>query len=132
MSVQLWGLRKRGDFCDVVIRVQGTTVKCHKLVLVACSDYFASMFNTSHQFRENREGLSEVSLEADIYQVTIYATNIFPYSSYTTYTRGSPWRWSRVFSTTSTTGDSSPKCSPHKYNQSLTSTDSPTFGKWRS
>ena len=72
MSVQLWGLRKRGDFCDVVIRVQGTSVKCHKLVLVACSDYFASMFNTSHQFRENREGLSEVSLEADIYQVTIY------------------------------------------------------------
>ena len=105
MSVQLWGLRKRGDFCDLVIRVQGTAVKCHKLVLVACSDYFASMFNTSHQFRENREGLSEVSLEADIYQVTIYATNIFPYSSYTTYTRGSPWRWSRVFSTTSTTGD---------------------------
>ena len=79
MSVQLWGLRKRGDFCDVVIRVQGTTVKCHKLVLVACSDYFASMFNTSHQFRENREGLSEVSLEADIYQVTIYATYILPY-----------------------------------------------------
>ena len=77
MSVQLWGLRKRGDFCDVVIRVQGTTVKCHKLVLVACSDYFASMFNTSHQFRENREGLSEVSLEADIYQVTIYATYIY-------------------------------------------------------
>ena len=67
MSVQLWGLRKRGDFCDVVIRVQGTTVKCHKLVLVACSDYFASMFNTSHQFPENRKGLSEVSLEADIY-----------------------------------------------------------------
>ena len=132
MSVQLWGLRKRGDFCDVVIKVQGTTVKCHKLVLVACSDYFASMFNTSHQFRENREGLSEVSLEADIYQVTIYATYILPHIPYTTYTRGSPWRWSRVFSTTSTMGDSSLKCSPHKYNPSLTSTDSPTSGRWRS
>ena len=68
MSIQLWGMRKRGDFCDVVIRVQGRAVRCHKVVLVASSDYFASMFNTSHQFRENREGLSEVSLEADIYQ----------------------------------------------------------------
>ena len=68
MSSQLWGMRKRGDFCDVVIRVQGSAVRCHKVVLVASSDYFASMFNTSHQFRENREGLSEVSLEADIYQ----------------------------------------------------------------
>ena len=82
MSVQLWGLRKRGDFCDLVIKVQGTSVKCHKLVLVACSDYFASMFNTSHQFRENREGLSEVSLEADIYQVTIYAIYITIYHIY--------------------------------------------------
>ena len=131
MSVQLWGLRKRGDFCDLVIRVQGTTVKCHKLVLVACSDYFASMFNTSHQFRENREGLSEVSLEADIYQVTIYATYIY-ILPYTTYTRGSPWRWSRVSYTTSTTEDSSLKCSPHKYNLSQTSTDLLTSGKWRS
>jgi len=68
LSSNLWAMRKRADFCDVIVRVQGREVRCHKVVLVAASDYFSSMFNTSHQFKENREGLSEVSLEADIYQ----------------------------------------------------------------
>ena len=67
LTCHLWAMKKRGDFCDVNVRVQGRAVKCHKVVLVASSDYFSSMFNMSHQFRENREGISEVSLEADIY-----------------------------------------------------------------
>ena len=32
------------------------------------SDYFASMFNINHKFIENKEGISEVPLEADIYE----------------------------------------------------------------
>lgn len=30
LTTELWAMRRRGDFCDVNVRVQGRAVKCHK------------------------------------------------------------------------------------------------------
>lgn len=31
-------------FCDVTLAVEGATLKCHKIVLAACSNYFQNIF----------------------------------------------------------------------------------------
>ena len=31
-------------FCDVTLAVEGASLKCHKMVLAACSDYFQNLF----------------------------------------------------------------------------------------
>ena len=31
-------------FCDVTLAVDGASLKCHKMVLAACSDYFQNLF----------------------------------------------------------------------------------------
>ena len=31
-------------FCDVTLAVDGASIKCHKMVLAACSSYFQNLF----------------------------------------------------------------------------------------
>ena len=31
-------------FCDVTLAVEGASLKCHKMVLAACSSYFQNLF----------------------------------------------------------------------------------------
>lgn len=37
-------LRKRGLFCDAVLNVDNRDFPIHRVILAACSDYFAAMF----------------------------------------------------------------------------------------
>ncbi|XP_035253424.1 kelch-like protein 10 [Anguilla anguilla] len=47
-------LRLDGRFCDVVIRVEGFTMKAHKIVLCACSSYFRALFTGNFNNSQKR------------------------------------------------------------------------------
>ncbi len=42
--------RKRGQLCDVVVKVGGREFPAHRVVLAASSDYFDAMFSSGVSF----------------------------------------------------------------------------------
>ncbi|XP_045207782.2 kelch-like protein 24 [Mercenaria mercenaria] len=62
--------QRSGLHCDVTIRVQGVSFKCHKAILCAVSPYFTAMF--AHDMKESRE--SEVTFhetKADVFELLL-------------------------------------------------------------
>lgn len=48
-------MRKAEKLCDVVIEVDKTTIKAHRVILAACSPYFHAMF--SRPMKESQQGI---------------------------------------------------------------------------
>lgn len=52
----LGNLKLDGDFVDVTLSCEGKSIKCHKVVLSACSDYFRDVFKVSADSITNISG----------------------------------------------------------------------------
>lgn len=45
------------DFTDAVVKVEDSEFRVHKFILATHSEYFKSVFTTTHEFQENRSGI---------------------------------------------------------------------------
>ncbi|XP_066272677.1 kelch-like protein 24 [Branchiostoma lanceolatum] len=62
---RLQGLRSEGHLVDVTLCAEGKEIRCHRLVLSACSDYFHAMFGGAHsESKKDKIEIGGVSAEA--------------------------------------------------------------------
>ena len=79
-------------FCDVTLAVDGASIKCHKMVLAACSSYFQNLFienDTKHPivflkvmlliciYNTRFRISSEVGVIFCLYLLTLFETGVF-------------------------------------------------------
>ncbi|XP_046575253.1 LOW QUALITY PROTEIN: kelch-like protein 10 [Haliotis rubra] len=63
-------LRKKGELCDAVIRVEDTTYKIHRAIMSACSPYFRALF-TNQMFDTNKREVTIPGVSPDIMHILI-------------------------------------------------------------